>query len=916
VASNGAQSLRHCKEPSISADGRYVAFASYASNLVSGDTNGKEDVFVYDRNTDTIERISVAGDGSPGNGSSRTPAISSDGRYVAFESWASNLVPSDTNELGDIFVYDRHTHEVERVSLAPDGSEFRADSGCPTISGDGRYVAFRKGNTICYVYDRDAQATVFSTAILGSTPGYRYRFGLSLSADGHYLAFTSRATDLVPGATNQEGDVFVAGLAGGEPWQAHTVVLGPGEVLEQIDFGNRMRYGPLDHLQFDAISSPQRPDVPFDVTLTALDAEGRTVNDFNGSLELSAWAEESVGPEIVISEVDTDSPDAVEFTNVSGRNVDISLWQVLVYDESAGARPVPLFTFPAGTVCAADEVFVIEESGDAPGQYPSFFAGANIAWARHGEIGVVLLDAAGEVVDFMAAAALDPAQITEPVKIVPDHWQGSQIVAQDNYGQTYQRGGDTDHNHAADWGLDESSLGRRNSGLVVPFAGSTTEVAVAPTTVQFVDGVFRGEVAVLEAATEVYLRANDGSGHWAESNTFDVVAVPALVDHFEFDAVSSPQYIGQPFEVTITATDAYSRPAGDFDGSVDLCGLAPARLQRLYYGSMDWEQPVPAHHEDNRVQMIYLADDEIGDRGPITALRMEVYRTPGQTLKNWTIRMKHTPLSQYDDAPSWEQEGWTTVYQNDETIATEGLVEFQFSTPFEYDGVSNLMIDLSYNNSDSAEDGKCLWGYAEGVRTIYGSSNSEHGDPLTWSGAEGPVPQRSDLLLNVVLVVSEQVPVSPAVSGEFDDGVWTGQVSVPDTYPEMFLRADDGQGHVGYSSLFTVGLPPGQISGSKFHDLDGDGLRDAQEPGLPDWRIYLDQNQNGQWDETERSVLTDEQGDYCFEDLPRDVYTVAEVMSEGWQQTFPTTHLGRLRLRPADQRDPASQRLQRRVARQ
>ncbi|MEZ4103490.1 MAG: hypothetical protein R3B55_02995 [Candidatus Paceibacterota bacterium] len=110
---------------SISSDGRYVAFSSYAENLVSNDTNGIDDVFVYDRTTDTVEIINVSNTGEQSNGSSlyTEPIISSNGRYVAFSSDASNLVPNDTNGVRDVFVYDRNTHIIERVSLNNSGVE-------------------------------------------------------------------------------------------------------------------------------------------------------------------------------------------------------------------------------------------------------------------------------------------------------------------------------------------------------------------------------------------------------------------------------------------------------------------------------------------------------------------------------------------------------------------------------------------------------------------------------------------------------------------------------------------------------------------------------------------------------------------------------------------------------------------------
>ncbi len=142
IASDVSQSIVSSDNLTISANGRYVVFHSWDSNLVPNDTNGTWDTFVHDRETGETRRVSIASDGSQGNASSREPAISADGRFVAFESWASNLVPNDTNGIGDIFVHDRETGETRRVSIAADGSQGNASSREPVISADGRHIAF------------------------------------------------------------------------------------------------------------------------------------------------------------------------------------------------------------------------------------------------------------------------------------------------------------------------------------------------------------------------------------------------------------------------------------------------------------------------------------------------------------------------------------------------------------------------------------------------------------------------------------------------------------------------------------------------------------------------------------------------------------------------------------------------------
>src|SRR5207249_3430991 len=130
----------------LSADGRFVAFDSAATDLVAGDTNGASDVFVHDRQTGMTERVSVASDGTQGNNASSCPALSADGRFVAFDSDATNLVAGDTNGATDVFVHDRQTGTTERVSV-PSGGRTQSSGNTggivafPARSTDVRWAA-------------------------------------------------------------------------------------------------------------------------------------------------------------------------------------------------------------------------------------------------------------------------------------------------------------------------------------------------------------------------------------------------------------------------------------------------------------------------------------------------------------------------------------------------------------------------------------------------------------------------------------------------------------------------------------------------------------------------------------------------------------------------------------------------------
>ena len=232
VATDGTQANNNSSvnaSPPISADGRYVAFASIASNLVPGDTNGTDDVFVRDLRSGTTERVSVATDGSQGNSYSESPAISADGRYVAFVSGASNLVPGHPNDFEDVFVRDRQSGTTQRVNVATDGTEANNGSFSPAISADGRYVAFESygsnlvpgdTNDLGDVFVRDLRSgtTQRVSVATDGTQGNRLsggHFGPAISADGRYVAFESAASNLVAGDTNHTTDVFVRDLRSG-----------------------------------------------------------------------------------------------------------------------------------------------------------------------------------------------------------------------------------------------------------------------------------------------------------------------------------------------------------------------------------------------------------------------------------------------------------------------------------------------------------------------------------------------------------------------------------------------------------------------------------------------------------------------------------------------------------------------------
>ena len=213
--------------PSISKRGRYVAFESTAGNLVHGDDNHAEDVFVHDLHSGSTRLVSRArrGESSTGNGPSYMASISGDGRIVAFASRARNLVPRDNDGAEDVFVRDMFTGAMKLISgRIRSGRATVARSNrtiYPSISASGRYVAFHSdrndispgdSNAIGDVFVRDRQTGVTTLVSRpngsGTALGNDYSGGPSISADGRFVAFASIATNLVEGDTNHVSDVF------------------------------------------------------------------------------------------------------------------------------------------------------------------------------------------------------------------------------------------------------------------------------------------------------------------------------------------------------------------------------------------------------------------------------------------------------------------------------------------------------------------------------------------------------------------------------------------------------------------------------------------------------------------------------------------------------------------------------------
>jgi len=207
-------------DPRISDNGRYVVYSSAATNLVEGDTNVKYDIFLFDSKKGATRRVSVGNSGEQSNGGSYIPAISANGRYVVYDSYASNLVSFDRNLSRDVFLYDKKTGKTSMISVNNEGKPGNADSSSARISNNGRFVVFHSDalnlvagdvNNASDIFLRDTQkgTTRLISANSSGEQGNGGSYHAHVSNNGRYIVYASDASNLVEGDNNNARDIFL-----------------------------------------------------------------------------------------------------------------------------------------------------------------------------------------------------------------------------------------------------------------------------------------------------------------------------------------------------------------------------------------------------------------------------------------------------------------------------------------------------------------------------------------------------------------------------------------------------------------------------------------------------------------------------------------------------------------------------------
>jgi len=333
--------------------------------------------------------------------------------------------------------------------------------------------------------------------------------------------------------------------------------------------------------------------------------------------------------------------------------------------------------------------------------------------------------------------------------------------------------------------------------------GPALSVPITPTiSGNFINGSWTGNLALLASASNVALRAHDSEGHTGLSNPFQVRGAPGAVDYFAWSDIPSPQIINIPVAATLAAHDSFGNVVSNFSGPVSIFARRDLSSTSIGTGTNRSVYPMATFFRNARSQVIYLAS-ELGGPQSFEGLSLHVATPPGQSLKNWTLRMKHTVLSSYGASPVWESD-WTTVFEGDVAVTSPGWAMFTFSTPFDYDGQRNVMIDFTFQNGTFTFDGECYVTATPAARSI--NLSADDGNPIFWSG-DFPLPEIYREIPNLQLhPFNPPIMVVPSSAASFSNGLWSGNITIAEPATALRLHAVDDHGHSGQSNPFDVGL--------------------------------------------------------------------------------------------------------------
>lgn len=443
----------------------------------------------------------------------------------------------------------------------------------------------------------------------------------------------------------------------------------------------------LHHFTWEPIPSPQQVFTDFAVSISARDRNDEFITNFSGMVHLSGSVPGNIPPAVLITEVDPGSTDRIEISNLSGQPVSVSGWRVVIYD------PLPTVaatvTIPTSAPLQPRAVFTVTEGGTAPGAMPNLFAGTNFAWISGSTtVGVLLLDAAGRIVDFFTTG--DSTSVTNPVAIPSRHWAGPGVAAVTEDGaSTFQRVGSTDFNVNTDWQVAAPSVGLLNPGLIVPPSGSFGAVFILPDVVMFQNGTWSGPVAVLQERVGLSLLAQDTNGHAGISNPIDVIGTPPIISGLSDQTVDEDTMATVMFTVSdgetpadeLIATASSTHPVLFPLPNIEVTGNGSNRVLRVLPGSNQFGVgSVTVHVSDGGLttqRSFSLTVNPVNDRPSLTPTRTPVVENFDNLIQlpsGWVSSLQTATsgiwrvVSTNSDTPA------NSVFINDPPTATESTL--------------------------------------------------------------------------------------------------------------------------------------------------------------------------------------------------------------------------------------------------
>lgn len=336
-----------------------------------------------------------------------------------------------------------------------------------------------------------------------------------------------------------------------------------------------------------------------------------------------------------------------------------------------------------------------------------------------------------------------------------------------------------------------------------------TPLAVSPSTISdFTNGIANASVVVETLASAAILTATDTeSGGGGSSNVFEVVTGPAAT--FRWSAIPSPLGVSTPFPVSLTAADRYGNNATSFTGYASLHLYIPLPSIKTGNGTGSSNQPLGTPKEGARSQLIVLAT-EMGESKVLSGFALNVNTAPSIPFSRFTIRLKHTARTLFSGTDSFENTDFTTVYSREtETLNSTGWVSFVFDTPFLFDGVRNLLIDISFEKEGGGSGGLLESSSTSSPRHLFAENDSAsgYGAPQQWTNAQNST---TEVIPNLRWQVGRAESLSPIQTGQFVAGEWSDDATVATEGHGLRLLAVSGEitGMSGPFSAVIPALPP------------------------------------------------------------------------------------------------------------